>query len=446
MLKGDYQSMNSLAKPITAQRPPRLSPAPTTRRIALALLKGLGALAILLTPLPVALLPFATSVPAPVWILLSAIDIGLVAALFWFRWALPAVLSAAAGMLLVALVAVLASQAYATTPPILGSDGQPLPGSIAELERVELNGSRQWITIRGQDVRNPVLLFLAGGPGGSQLATVRHSLGGLEEHFIVVNWDQPGAGKSFHAVPSSELTPERYISDAQALIHYLRQRFGVEKVYVLGESWGSVLGIWLAQRHPDLVHAFIGTGQMVAFEENDRWCYEFALGLAEERGDTKKVAQLEKQGPPPYYGEGVAMKQAAYLLDTFAYMNQDPRIAGGFNTIQDLFSSEYGLYDKVNWVRGPLDTLGTVYPMLWDVDLRDQASSLQVPVYFLIGRHDVNAPPALAESYFALLEAPHKELVWFDRSGHNPWTSEPDRFVQEVVRRVLDVGGTLVAD
>jgi pimeloyl-ACP methyl ester carboxylesterase len=313
-----------------------------------------------------------------------------------------------------------------------------LPNSIARLERVKLNDSEQWISIRGKDVNNPVLLFLSGGPGGSQLTPVRRSLGGLEDYFVVVNWEQPGAGKSFDAVPRSTLTPERYIQDGRALVTYLRERFGEDKVYVLGESWGSALGIMLVQRYPEMFHALFGTGQMVAFLETDLMDYEFALRWARERGDTNQVVRLEQQGPPPYYGQGVAMKQAAYLLDTFAYMNQNPAIPdNGFNTLGDLASPEYGLYDKVSWFRGVLETLDVVYPQLWDVDFRDQAPDLRVPVYFLIGRHDVNAPPSLAQEYFDLLQTPHKEFIWFEHSGHNPWSSEPKAFIEAIVNHVF---------
>jgi pimeloyl-ACP methyl ester carboxylesterase len=194
----------------------------------------------------------------------------------------------------------------------------------------------------------------------------------------------------------------------------------------------------MVQRNPELFHAFIGTGQMVAFLENDLMCYDFALSLAQARGDTQKVEQLKKQGPPPYNGERVALKEAAFLMETFNYMNADPRISDdGFNTFQDLAGPEYGFYDKVNWFRGALETMDVVYPQLWDVDFRVQAAQLEVPVYFLLGRHDVNAPPMLAEEYFELLDAPHKELIWFERSGHNPWVTESDVFVDVVIRKVL---------
>lgn len=352
------------------------------------------------------------------------------------RW--RAQLGAIAGFIVLGLLTIMFSQVSAYTPPILDVQGQPVPGSIATLEKVTLGNSEEWISLRGKNTNSPVLLFLAGGPGGSQLATARYALSGLEDHFVVVNWEQPGSGKSFDAVDRSKLTPERYISDAHELILYLKQRFNEPKIYLIGESWGSALGIMLVQRYPELFHAFIGTGQMVAFKETDILCYQFALRWAQERGDTAKVAQLQSQGPPPYYGTDVAWKEANFLMDTFAYMNQNPAIyTGKGNTIRDILSPEYGLYDKVNWVRGPLDTLSYVYPQLWEVDFRQQATHLEVPIYFLIGRHDINAPVALTEEYYQVLEAPHKEIVWFEHSGHTPWTREPERFVDVVVNKVL---------
>lgn len=392
----------------------------------------------LLLCLPVVLLPYSTLVPAPIWIFLALADLTFLILSFRLRPVWRGITISFVGVIVVSIVAVLASQFFTTTPPILDANGQPIPGSIATLEKVNLNGSQQWISIRGKDANKPVLLFLAGGPGGSQLVTERRALAGLEDHFVVVNWEQPGAGKSFDAVNRSTLTPERYINDGLVLVSYLRERFDEQKVYLLGESWGSALGIWMVQREPESFHAFIGTGQMVAFLETDLMCYDFALKWAQERGDVKKMAQLQKQGPPPYYGKGMALKEAVYLIDTFNYMNQNPAIADdGFNTFQDLAGSEYGLYDKLNWFRGPFDTLGIVYPQLWEVDFRTEATQLEVPVYFLLGRHDVNAPPVLAEEYYELLDAPHKELIWFEHSGHNPWVTESDRFVDVTVNKVL---------
>lgn len=410
---------------------------PVARRIGIGLLWVLGALVVLISALPVLLLFVATAVPIYLAVLLAALDAGLLIALFRMERTPLLVGAVILGVILVSALAIWLSQLYASTPPITDAQGQVVPGSIATLEKIPLGDSEQWVLIRGRDVTNPVLLFLAGGPGGSQLTTARHALAELEDHFVVVNWEQPGAGKSFDAVERSTLTPERYISDGHELVLHLRERFNQEKVYVLGESWGSALGILLVQRYPELFHAHIGAAQMVAFLETDLICYDFAINWAQEQGNTRKVERLTEQGPPPYLGKGVAWKQVAYLQDTYAYMNQNPAIINGFNTPRDLGSPEYGLLDIVNWVRGPLDTLGIVYQQLWDVDFRTQAPSLDVPVYFLVGRHDVNAPPALVEEYYDLLDAPHKQLVWFEHSGHSPWIGEADKFVDVLVSDVL---------
>ena len=410
------------------------------KTIGLILLRILVAIVGALILFPVLLLPTTTTVPPSIQILFAMAMIAWLVTVSRFRFTVLVALVEVASFVAITLLAIFASQLFASTPPILDVQGQAIPNSIAVMEKIKLGGAEEWVTIRGKDSRNPVLLFLAGGPGGTQLVAVRRELTRLEDHFVVVNWEQPGAGKSFDAVDRSKLTVDRYITDAHELVLNLRQRFGKEKVYILGESWGSALGIMVVQRYPELFQAFIGTGQMVAFLENDRICYDFALRLAQERGDTKQVTKLKQQGPPPYYGKDVLWKSAAYLSETFDYMNKNPAIVNpGFNTLQDLAGSEYGLYDKLNFVRGLLDTFGVVYPQLWDVDFRKQATRLEVPVYFLIGRHDVNAPPQLTKEYFNLLTAPHKELIWFERSGHNPWINESDKFVDVIVNQVLAI-------
>lgn len=390
--------------------------------------------------LPVILLPLITAVPFWIWIPLALAVLFLIIFQFVSKPVRTRRIIGITGMLIIAVLAVVASQFFASTPPIVDSNGQQIPNAIASLEKVTINDSDQWITIRGQNKENPVLLFLSGGPGGSQLVTERRALGKLEESFIVVNWDQPGAGKSYNAVDQKALTVDRYVNDGLALAAYLRDRFQKEKIFLLGESWGSALGVWMIQKEPDLFYAFGGTGQMVAFLENDLKCYQFAIDQARERGDTKKIQALEKQGPPPYYGKGTALKESAFLLETFRYMNADPDISDdGFNTLQDLAGHEYGLLDKVNWFRGLLYTLDVVYPQLWEVDFRIQAPALEIPVFFLIGRHDVNAPPDLTEAYYQILQAPKKELIWFERSGHNPWVTEADLFSEVLVDRFLSV-------
>ena len=327
------------------------------------------------------------------------------------------------------------TQLTASTPIIRGENGNELPNGIAELRQIILNGRKEWISIRGHDSNNPVLLFLAGGPGGSQTAAVRHDLAELEKHFVVVNWEQAGSGKSYGAINIKDITVETYIEDGYELTRYLCETFGEEKIYLVGESWGSALGIFLIDKAPELYHAFIGTGQMVSFLDTEIMDYELAMVIAREKGDAQTIETLEANGLPPYYGNDVTWKSAAYLNYLSSYMTTNPDIHnGGYNTFRDLFSSEYGILDKINYLRGIVNTFNAVYPQLYDIDLRMDYQSLKVPIYFFLGRHDVNAPTSLVEDYYAVLHAPNKEIVWFEHSGHSPWINESERFAEEVLR------------
>lgn len=328
------------------------------------------------------------------------------------------------------------SQFTAKTPQIFDEDGNTPPNAIAELTAVELNGSKQqWISLRGWDKDNPVILFLAGGPGGTQMGAVRRQLAELEKHFVVVNWDQPGSGKSYYAGKCKDITADTYIEDGRALTEYLKERFNEEKIYLIGESWGSALGIFLAAKYPQDYHAFIGTGQMVDFLETERIDYAKAMELAGQRGDWGIVKRLKKNGEPPYYGKDVTWKSAVYLNYLNAYMAGIPGVKNpGYNTLQDIASPEYGLLDKINFLRGIINTFNEVYPKLYDIDLRKDYTKIDVPVYFFLGRHDYNAPTALTEEYERTLEAPKKGIVWFEHSAHSPWINEPEKFTEEVIK------------
>lgn len=402
------------------------------RGLGIALLRILTALVVVLLAAPVALLPIGTAVPALAWVLLAIVDLALVVVLVRFARALRAAIGALAGFVGVAALAVVASQAFAATPAILGVDGQPLPGSIAALEKIQLGGSEQWITIRGKNVNNPVLLYLGiGGPGAGGFPASALTLAPLEDHFVVVNWDQPGTGKSYGAVPISALTVERFISDAHELTQALRARFHQDKIYVLGLSWGTILGTKLVQQYPDLFYAYVGTGQMVNTTENDRLGYDLALKIAAERGDTATVGALRRNGPPPYGGDGMALRYAAYNNVLFEYMGS-LRLEMVLLLVPQ-FAREYGLVDKLNFARGLIDSYPVVYPQLRDLDFTTQAARLDVPVFFLVGRQDVNAMASLVERYYNRLDAPYKELIWLD-SGHG---ATPQELLDAMVTHVL---------
>ena len=172
-----------------------------------------------------------------------------------------------------------------STAPITGADGEPVQGSIAELTSIDVNGHELALMIRGHDTDNPVLLFLAGGPGGSELGAMRNHLATLEEDFTVATLDQRGTGTSYPALdPAETYTLESAIDDTVATTNYLRERFATERVVLVGQSWGTILGVLTVRREPALYSAFVGIGQMVSPVQTDRIFYTDTLGWAANRG------------------------------------------------------------------------------------------------------------------------------------------------------------------
>lgn len=338
------------------------------------------------------------------------------------------------GVMGVALIALAVATAQpATTAPILGADGEALPGSIAELTEVSIGGHAQSLMIRGRSVENPVLLYLAGGPGGSDIGALRLDTG-LEQDFVVVVWEQRGAGKSYAALdPVETLTLDQMVADTIEVTNYLRARFAEEKIYLVGNSWGATLGVLAAQQRPELFHAFVGAGQMVSQRETDIMFYADTLAWAEETGNAALVDTLRGNGPPPY----------ADLLDYETALahehdwNPYPYLDTSREMPAILFVPEYTLMDRINGFRGFLDTFSVLYPQLQAIDFRQDAPKLEIPVYMVTGQYEARGRAVLAEEWFALLEAPSKASFVFTHSGHRPHVEEPAEFAR-VMRQVRE--------
>lgn len=321
----------------------------------------------------------------------------------------------------------------ASTPPIVGSDGEPLAGSVAELTTVSIGGHDQTMMIRGRSVDNPVLLYLTGGPGGTDIGAIRRDVT-LEQDFTVVAWDQRGAGKSYAALdPTDTFTTDQLVSDTIEVTNYLRERFDQEKIYLVGQSWGSTLGVLAAQQQPELYHAFVGVGQMVSQRETDIMFWEDTLAWAEETGNTGLAETLRSNGPPPYvdlmdYDPFIASEHDWNPYPEFDPNNEMPAI---------LFVPEYSWMDRINAFKGFLDTVGTIYPQLQVIDFRQDVTTLDVPFYMVRGEHEARGRAVLAEEWFDMLDAPSKEAFVFEGSGHRAHFDRPGEFA-EVMGHVLE--------
>jgi pimeloyl-ACP methyl ester carboxylesterase len=321
----------------------------------------------------------------------------------------------------------------ASTAPIIGSDGQPLPGSIAELDAVEIGGVEQVLMLRGRDVGAPVLLHLAGGPGGTDIGAMRADTG-LEDHFVVVTWDQRGTGKSYATSidPVERLTFEQAVRDTIEVAEHLRDRFGRERIYLAANSWGTIPSVLAVQQRPELFHAYIGSGQMVDNRQTDRMFYEDALAWADGTGNRGLAERMRAVGLPPYEDLNNYEHTVSYEHQWNAYPGVGDLSEMPFNT----FVPENTFMDRVNAMRGMFDVNWFVYPQLQDHDFRRDVTRLAVPVYLVHGRYEARGRDVPLREWFEVLEAPTKELRIFERSGHRPTFEQPAAFV-EVMLEVL---------
>lgn len=348
---------------------------------------------------------------------------------------------------LLVCVIILGSVLFASSPgkpePFLDENGNPLIGSISKKIRVNINGVEQGMFIKGKDINRPVLLFVHGGPGMPEYWLTQRYPTGLEDYFTVVWWEQRGAGLSYSPdILPETMTAEQFVADTIEVTNYLRKRFDKEKIYLMGHSWGSYIGIQAAAREPDLYYAYIGVGQISHQIQSEGLAYHYALGYYKENGNTNMVRKLEA-APPTL----TVPLPAAYEALRDAYMH-----GAGIGTTRDMDSvitgiflpswqfREYTLGEKVNLWRGKFFSRSRSF-RLWDkmqiTDLGQQVTELEIPVYFLHGAYDYTCAYPLAKNYFEKIKAPVKGFYTFEGSAHSPMFEEAEKMRRILLEDVL---------
>ncbi len=255
-----------------------------------------------------------------------------------------------------------------------------------------------------------------------------------------MNWDQRGAGKSYRAIKDrSRMRIDQFVSDIIELTEYLEKRFGKKKITLAGHSWGSAICTLAAAKRPDLFNAYIGIGQISNAAEGERLSYKWTLQQARLANDTASVKKLESFGMPPYSGDWRAkfMYQRRVLGKYGGEFFSGKAGALGVVIKSILFSSEYTFFDRINFFRGIMDSVKILFPQLQTVNLFEQVPSLDIPVWFMLGRHDYEVPSVLSEQYFNILQSPSKKLFWFENSSHMPNTEERELFNKILIEQIL---------
>jgi pimeloyl-ACP methyl ester carboxylesterase len=323
--------------------------------------------------------------------------------------------------------------------PFLDQDGKVVPGSISVIITEKINGLNQRMIIRGRDTTKPVLLYLHGGPGDPEFPFVSQFNSDIENIFVVCYWEQRGAGLSYsNNIPPSTMTLPQFIDDAARVSEYLIHRFNREKIYLLGHSWGSMLGSFTANKYPDYYYAFISVGQVGNQVRSEKLSYEFVLSRSKELKDKKAVKTIEEIGPPPYADPKEAISKM--LIERKYLITYGGAIKNGEfypKAIKSLFvCKEYTFGDKINYLRGMKFTKNYLWDVIMKTNLFKAVPSQQIPVYILQGRFDYQTSYIIAKEYFDSLQAPVKKFFTFENSAHSPIFEEPEKF-ERILKEIL---------
>lgn len=341
---------------------------------------------------------------------------------------------------IIVLTVILLIKSPGKVKPVLDADGNIAKGSIAEKIYTKINGIDMGMIIKSKNISNPVLLIVHGGPGMPEYPLTEEYPTGLEDNFTVVWWEQRGAGLSYNSGISKEkMTTDQFISDTIQVSKYLCQRFGQDKIYLLGHSWGSFIAIQAAEKCPELYYAYIGVSQITNQMESEKMAVDYMINYYKEKGDIKTVKELQ----------GVSFKDKDYLPKKYNDIRDDLMHKAGIGTthkmksvitgifVPVMLNPEYTLVEKINIWRGKaFSNSCKLNDEKYKTDLSKTVTKLNIPIYFFSGIYDYTVNYSLAEAYLKKIDAPEKGFYLFKESAHSPIFEEPKKFTKIMVEDV----------
>ncbi len=310
------------------------------------------------------------------------------------------------------------------------------PKKVEEKSLLNLGGEKQYVEITGVSDKNPVLLFIHGGPGWPQTPQLRYFNSGLTKSFILVTWDQRGCGKSYlHDSTASNLTLDQIVADAHELTQFLKEKFNQQKIFLVGFSWGSAVGLTLAQKYPEDYLAYTGISQVINMKQGMEVTQEWLAERAKEKNDTATLKILKRlnQRDSTLCNNPLDCFMKQYeLLAKYNGAVFNPKS----NPEVEKAMIRYDDYKNYDWNKGFLYSARLLEKDLFSTDF-STVKQIDIPVYFIAGRHDWNVPAVLVEKFVNNLAAPHKEIIWFENSGHGPLEEEPEKFNRTIIEKLV---------
>ncbi len=343
------------------------------------------------------------------------------------------------GILVFIVFAILFYVSPQKTSQFFDKDGAVTKNSIAEISNIEINGVKQRILIRGKDLSNPVLLHLHGGPGGPDRPLMNKD-NNLEDFFTVCYWDQRGAGASYSKnIPIETMNQDQIIKDGLELSKYLLNRFEKEKLYLEAHSWGTLFGIQMAYRTPDLFHAYFGISQSANSLKSEQLSYDFVYKAAEKANDSKTINELKKIGRPPYSTDSEWIKNILIerkLLKKYEGPDSKKKLSM-FSIYKDfIFYPEYSINDKLKALKGSPFSQKHLWPEAKRTNLFENTTKFKIPIYIFQGKYDLSTVTSVSKEYFDTIEAPKKQYYSFENSAHWPHINEFGKY-KSIIKTIV---------
>lgn len=301
--------------------------------------------------------------------------------------------------------------------------------SIATIDFIEIGGIEQCVLIRGHDIRNPIILFLHGGPGMPMMYLAHDFQRELENDFTLVHWDRRGAGKTyFRNIPSAEsINVRQIIDDTYELIDTLKERYNKDKIILIGHSFGTYLGSILVNERPDLFSDYISIGQVVDSDKSLKLQEVFIREKANKNNRTDIITELDKPDKPNF--ENWLFEFGGEIKNSKSFF---PLIWSG------IFAPEYSLPEVLKVAEASSFSSSNMKYNVLSGSIYNDIRDYPIPVYFIVGKSDYTTPHELISKYYEMIEAPKKEIVYFDNSAHFPFFEEPVKFCAEVKSLLLN--------
>jgi pimeloyl-ACP methyl ester carboxylesterase len=293
---------------------------------------------------------------------------------------------------------------------------------IDSTEMLWIGGIKQYISLKGADRTKPLLLFLCGGPGSSVMNMADQFTAKLQQYFVVVQWDQRQCGKTLELNKSNlPLTLSLMRADTHDLVDSLLVQFGHKKLFLMGHSWGTALGFYIADKYPDQLYAYIAISPMIDQTRSEQLTVDMLITKGNQEGNKTEVAELSQvQIPFQTWKDMYFARKWLFAFDGHPISDSDTVAVQGF--IQGWAST---------WLS------------VWNEAMRENhfkdLAVVHCPIYFCAGRKDYQTNFTITQAYFEAIKSPHKELFWFDHSGHLIPNTEPDLLQEDIITRILPV-------